>query len=159
MSDLRSRDVIKQGTKWGTTFLVLFAILSIIGGGLALFTNVLSRPATTAVGVMNLVMNPDDALRHYRWFRDTHNQLEAMQANIAIAKTAATSGPEDRRSARVVELTGLQQACNQLVGQYNSRAESLDARLFMDPTQFLTGLVDGQRPRPLPARFEFSTCS
>ena len=120
-----------------------------------------TKPVDTAIGVVNRIMDPDAALQNYRWFRDARNGIEAQQANIRIAKQGlefAKANAPERMSARNTELMGAQQVCNNLVGQYNSRSERIDSRLFKDPGQFLTGLVDGQRPTSLPVHFDYNIC-
>lgn len=120
-----------------------------------------TRPVNTAVGVVNRIMDPDAALENYRWFRDANNGILAQGANIKDAKANlayAEQHAPDRVSARMTELTGAKQVCNGLVGQYNSRSERIDSRLFKDPNQFFTGLVDGEQATPLPAHYDYSVC-
>ena len=138
--------------------------LFVIGLGawaLGIIGTVATMPVNTAVGVASRVMDPDAALQNYRWFRDARNAIAAQQANIKDAAEGLKYAEEhtpDRVSARMTELTGAKQVCNSLVGEYNSRSERMDSRLFKDPSQFFTGLVDDQRPEPLPVRFDYADC-
>lgn len=155
------RQIAGNGIGYGLTILFVVFVLGLGAWAFGLVGWAITKPANTAIGVTNQVMDPTTALNNYRWFRDARNGIEAQQANIRIAKKglefAQTSAP-DRVSARQTELMGAQQVCNNLVGQYNSRSERLDSRLFKDPGQFFTGLVDGQTPTPLPERFEYTVC-
>ncbi len=147
--------------RYGVAFLVAMFVIGLVLWLLGLGSWLITRPVDTAVGVVNQVMDPDAALENYRWFRDANNGIQAQIANIKMAKenlAYAEAHTDERAAARMTELTGAKQVCNNLVGQYNSRSQRIDSRLFKDPNQFFTGLVDGQAAIPLPPSYDYKVC-
>jgi hypothetical protein len=156
-----AREVGGNTIKYGCVGVGALFVIGIGAWTLGIIGTVATMPVNTAVGVASRVMDPDAALQNYRWFRDARNAIAAQQANIKDANAGLKYAEEhtpDRVSARMTELTGAKQVCNSLVGEYNSRSERVDSRLFKDPSQFFTGLVDDQRPESLPVRFEYKDC-
>lgn len=156
-----TREVRSKGIRYGASIIIVAFVLGLLLWVLSLAGCFITTPVNTAAGVATRIMDPDAALQNYRWFRDARNGIEAQKANIADAKenlAYAEQHAPDRVSSRMTELTGAKQVCNQVVGEYNSRSERVDSRLFKDPGQFFTGLVDDQRPTPLPQHFDYTEC-
>ncbi len=141
--------------RYGFAILIVIAVL---GAGVTAFRMV-TKPVTTAVGVVDRVINPDHLLQSYRWFHSAHNNIQAKEQQIVLAKAALEAAAEDRKEARRVELLGLQQNCQNLVGQYNERSTRADTMIFMNPERFLPGDWPGDGNNKLPQSIEFTTCS
>jgi hypothetical protein len=141
--------------KYGAGILIAFAVL---GTGLTAF-RMLTKPVTTAVGVVDRVINADHLLQSYRWFHSANNNIQAKKQQIVLAKSALDAAATDRKEARRVELLGLQQNCQNLVGDYNSRATRADTMIFMNPERFLPGDWPGEGDNKLPKSIDFSVCS
>lgn len=144
---------------------VLYGVLGFIGLlVVGLVFNIISLPfkvanqaVNTAGGVVERVINPDHALQTYRRFHAMNAAIIAKQGQIALAKTAFEQADPERREARRVELTGLQQNCLTLVSQYNAEATRADTVIFMHPERFLPGNWPGDRS-PLPTSINASVC-
>jgi hypothetical protein len=144
---------------------VLYGVLGFIGLLIVgLMLNIISLPfkvanqaVNTASGVVERVINPDHALQTYRRFHGMNAAIIAKQGQIALAKTALEQADPDRREARRVELTGLQQNCLTLVSQYNADATRADTVIFMNPERYLPGSWTGDRS-PLPLNINAAVC-
>lgn len=143
--------------RYGAMFIIVIFILGMLGWAIGLFGRVVRAPVETAVGVTERVLNPDHALQTYRWFHDSYQAVKAKKANIALAKSALDASSEDRKEARRVELLGIQQGCQQLIGEYNSRATRVDTVIFQHPERFLPGTWPGERS-PLPTSLDMADC-
>lgn len=138
---------------WTGGKLLLLAMLTLMGvGAVGCFIKTASAPITGAAGVVQRIFDPDKMLSEYQWFHDAAASLDLYPNKIKLAvqavKVAGERFPE-RESARMTELTGLQQVCLGLVGQYNSRAVRLDAGLFKNPEKFLPFSAEGWTPLPV----------
>jgi len=118
----------------------------------------ITKPIETTKGIVDRVIDPDHALATYRWFHGANQEIIAKQAQIVLSKQALEASAEDRKEARRVELLGLQQGCQRLVGEYNAKATRADTVIFKHPEQFLPGNWPGERT-PLPDNIKISVCS
>lgn len=155
-NDLRyaSKETARWGIGMGFTVMLVLIVLSI---GFTAW-RMLTKPVTTAVGVVDRVVNPDHALETYRWFHEAYQQIEAKKSQIVLSKGALEAAAPDRKEARRVELLGLQQGCQTLVGQYNAKATRADTVIFQHPERFLPGNWPGDR-NPLPSSVDLTECN
>lgn len=144
--------------KWIVGVGLFFMAIGLVFWFFSTVINVAKKPIDTAAGVVDRVINPDHALQTYRWFHEAYQQVLVKQGNINFAKQALEASREDRQEARRVELLGLQQGCQKLVGEYNARANRADTVIFQHPERFLPGNWPGDR-NPLPDSINMSTCN
>jgi hypothetical protein len=154
-------DNFSQRPVWTLFKLAVVAIFALaILGTVAAVVGMVTRPVHMAAGVVNRVMDPDEALGHYKWFHDASASLDLYPEKIKKAAQleawAETRAP-DRAMARQTELTGLEQTCLGLVGDYNSRAARLDAGFFKNPERWLPIARTGAWA-PLPPSYSQNWC-
>lgn len=149
-----SGHVFRYGVWLGLAAMAVFGILWATG---TIF-HVATKPVDLAVGVIDRVIDPDHALQTYRWFHEANQQIKVKEGNITLAKQALEASREDRQEARRVELLGLQQGCQRLVGEYNAKAMRADTVIFQHPEKFLPGDWPGDR-EPLPQSVNLSICN
>lgn len=140
-------------------------ILGVVAGVISMPFKVIGGAQRVGNAAIEQTFDPQRALQNYRWFYAAYNQVEAKEAQIERAKAAVTFAQEntpDRVSARMTELTGLQNSCSNLVGQYNAKASDLTAWIFQDPAILRTiGEMMGQQSAadPLPQMIDQSVCN
>lgn len=149
-----ARNVSKHGINYGFAVIVIIVVLSAAVWAFG----VLTAPARMAGDIVTKVFDADHALQTYRWFHEAYQQINAKKSQIVLSKQALAASSEDRKEARRVELLGLQQGCQSLVGEYNASATRADTVIFQHPERFLPGDWPGDR-NPLPASVEFDVCS
>lgn len=146
----------KDGLKWLAWVFTVLVIFGFIAGSVGFCTKVASTPAQ----VVRRVIDPDNMLQSYRWFHDASASLDLYPNKIAKAKSLAewaeAHAPE-RAMARQTELTGLEQTCLGLVGDYNSRAARLDSGFFRNPERWLP--VSTEAWTPLPPSYASTWCN
>ncbi|MEY4723582.1 MAG: hypothetical protein RLZZ324_1095 [Candidatus Parcubacteria bacterium] len=151
------RAASKSFLRWFIPLALTMTVAGLVLWALGVFTTVATMPVNTAVGVLNRVADPDHALETYRWFHDTYQSIKAKQGQIRLAKQALAASADDRKEARRVELLGLQEGCQSLVGEYNSKATRADTVIFQHPERFLPGNWPGER-NPLPSEIDLTAC-
>lgn len=149
----RPKEVADHGIRYGLALFVVLVVLGIAGFA----WKVATAPARMAGDIVEQVFDADHALQSYRWFHGAYNQIEAKKRQIGLSKQALEASREDRKEARRVELLGLQQSCQTLVGQYNERATRADTVIFKHPDRFLPGDWPGES-RVLPQTIDFEVC-
>lgn len=151
------REVASYGIGYGVTIIFVVFVLGLFAWGVSTLGWFVTKPIDTAKGVVDRVINPDHALASYRWFHEANNQIAAKKGQIALSKAALEASAPDRKEARRVELLGLQQGCQNLVGEYNALATRADTVIFMHPEKFLPGDWPGDRS-PLPPNVDATVC-
>ena len=151
------REIAGHGIGYGITIIFVIFVLGLFAWGIGLFGWAITKPIDTAKGVVDRVINPDQALESYRWFMAANQQIKAKQGQIALSKAALEASATDRKEARRVELLGLQQGCQNLVAQYNERSTRADTVIFKYPERFLPGYWPGERS-PLPESIDPAVC-
>lgn len=149
-----ARQVAKHGINYGLAFLAICIVLGAVGW----FWHVATAPARMAGNVVTQVFDANHALSTYRWFHEANQQINAKKAQIGLSKGALSAAAEDRKEARRVELLGLQQGCQSLIGEYNARATRADTVIFQHPERFLPGDWSGERS-PLPTAIDLNVCN
>lgn len=149
-----ARQVAGNGMKYGLAILAVIIVISAAGW----MWHVVTAPARMAGNVVTQVFDADHALQSYRWFYEANNQIKAKVGQISLSKQALTASSEERKEARRVELLGLQQSCQSLVGEFNAKASRADTVIFMHPERFLPGDWPGDR-NPLPQQVNMEVCS
>jgi hypothetical protein len=149
-----ARQVVNHGTKYGLAIVIVFIILGTVGWLL----HVVTSPTRMAGNVVTQVFDANHALSTYRWFHEANQQINAKKAQIVLSKGALSASAEDRKEARRVELLGLQQGCQSLIGEYNARATRADTVIFQHPERFLPGNWPGERS-PLPMAVDLNVCN
>lgn len=144
-------------------YIVRYGLAIIVAGTLLVIAlnifGVFTTPLRTAAGVVERVVNADNLLQNYRWFHSANNNVKAKTQQIVLAKAALEAAATDRKEARRVELLGLQQNCQTLVGEYNSKATRSDSVIFMHPERFLPGDWPAEGDNKLPMSLDFTVCS
>lgn len=149
------RNPVWTTLKVGLWIIVIVSILSIVGCVISTVTN----PLNQAARVVNKTIDADNMLNNYRWFHDASASLDLYPTKIQHAKeleTWAEAHAPERAMARQTELTGLEQTCLGLVGDYNSRAARLDSGFFRNPERWLP--VSTEAWAPLPPSYSSTWC-
>ncbi len=153
-----SRQVRRSIIGYGSAIVLGLFVLGLLGYVLNLGAWFVTKPIEMTKGVVDRVIDPDHALQTYRWFHETYQQINVKQSQIVLAKQALEASAPDRQEARRVELLGVQQGCQRLVGEYNAKATRADTVIFQHPEKFLPGNWPGERT-PLPDSIKLSVCS
>lgn len=133
--------------------------VALVLGTVSCVVGLVTAPAKQGARVIHKIIDADNMLTQYRWFHDASASLDLYPVKIkkaaALAAFAEAKAP-DRLMARQTELTGLEQTCLGLVGDYNSRATRLDAGFFRNPEHWLP--VATEAWAPLPASYPQTWC-
>ena len=148
------RQVSSNGIRYGLSIFLVFLVLGAAGW----VWHVATAPARMAGNVVTKVFDADHALATYRWFHEANQQIKVKKSQVTLGKAALEASAPDRKEARRVELLGLQQGCQSLVGEYNAKATRADTLIFQHPERFLPGDWPGERT-PLPASVELEVCN
>lgn len=116
----------------GITVLVLVALFFLGIGGEYLVT--LNKAATAPAHVANKFIDKavDNSDYSYEKFRDMYNAFLAQKEKIAIAKQNVGNDQYAK-----TDLEGMQQACFNLVSEYNADSEKVTRNLFKMGGQLL----------------------
>ena len=131
------------------TIIGVVAIVIVIGTVLRIAflpMRAVDRGLGTAEGIIDETLNADNALYNYEWFKQTHEDIKAIEAKISIAMQSVdgyeASLPEDHllwsfemstewNRLRAVE-QGLRSQYEQVVANYNARSEMANRAIFKD---------------------------
>lgn len=131
-------------------FGVIFALSLIVGAGfvlrIVLFpVNVASREIETAYDATNKIINADNAIYNYEWFKQQKEDIEARVEQLKAANASYQSflisagvrkdwtfedKGEDARLRSVA--LGLENNLTQLIADYNARAKMATRNIFED---------------------------
>lgn len=110
------------------TFLVILGLVAFV---------TLVNVATAPMGVVNKVVTPDNIVTSYERFYD---QLVAFEAKVQQVKghkqmmSEADRTDKDEMHRLRIELSGMQQACRTLAGEYNANSQKLTTASFKGRT-------------------------
>lgn len=132
-------------------------ILLVIGGMIALSVvgmalNIITIPwlrlgskVQMERDIVKKTYDADNALYNYRWFKDKAEAIKATKSKITIAQKAVITFEEsagDRKTWTFEDKTeharlsavaqGLESSYQEMVGEYNSRAQQADRAIFSD---------------------------
>jgi hypothetical protein len=129
---------------WPWAWTVVAAGAALIAGAIALFyLAVAGQTAATPAAIAARTLNADNAIANYEWFKQQHEDIKAIDANLggrraALAQFEAEAGPragwtfddhaEWSRLSSIVQ--GLQGQRTQMVADYNARAQMANRDLF-----------------------------
>lgn len=140
-----------------TFFIVVGVLVVLIGGGMLLRiaffpVNTASKLIDTAYDAQNKVLNADNAIYNYEWFKQKHADIEASKKQLVNARATheafvLSAGPrndpntgeprwsfedknEDARLRAVV--LGLENHLQSQIGDYNARASMATRNIFED---------------------------
>lgn len=132
---------------------IFYAIIAIVGisivGGImrVLFfpVNTANKLIDTAYEAQNKVLNADNAIYNYEWFKQKYQDIEASKKQLSNARASlsgfeASAGPrsewtfEDKgEHARLnTVVLGLQNNLESQIGDYNARASMATRNIFED---------------------------
>ena len=136
---------------FGTIILVIFGIGALIGLGIGikiLFfpVKVLKNEIKTGYDIVDNVINADNAIYNYEWFKQKHEDIAAGKKKLENAqithKSFFASLPEERvawgfedktEDARLRSVVlGLENHLEQLIADYNARAKMATRNIFED---------------------------
>lgn len=135
---------------FGITVLVVigFFLLAVIGSAMNLITIPwlkFNSQVQMNRDIVSKTYNAENALYNYRWFKDRHEVIKATEIQIENAIQAQDSfrlnagvrsswtfedKTEDARLGSVV--LGLKNHYQEIVAEYNSRAQQVDRAIFID---------------------------
>lgn len=130
--------------------LIAFVLILMVGGGFILKVllfpvNTASKLVDTAYDAQDKVLNADNAIYNYEWFKQKHHDIEASKKQLVNARVSyqgfvESAGPrtnwtfedktEDSRLRSVV--LGLENNLESQIGDYNARASMATRNLFED---------------------------
>ena len=132
-------------------------LLGVLSGPFSLANTVVSQTGQTANGLVRAIINPEHALRSYRQVHGYYTAVKSKKGQIRLAAAAVARSPENRVSARLTELTGLQQGCINDVERYNELTRRTDTRIYTNPEEFLPDSWTGER-QVLPDTLDQEVC-
>lgn len=117
--------------KWGVGGVVL-----LVAGGFAI--NLITAPirvaniaASSAVGVVDKTLDPNNVITRYEWFHDANGIFKTRVSQIALQKAAvATEKSDPERQRLSVELRGMMASCLRLANEYNANATKTNVSIF-----------------------------
>lgn len=129
-----------------------FIALSVVGVVVGMGMNIITIPwlrlgnrVQMERDIVKKTYNADNALYNYRWFKDRAEAIDATKTKITIAQKAVISFEkgagarsiwtfEDKNEhARLSAVAqGLESALQEMIGEYNSRAQQADRNIFSD---------------------------
>lgn len=108
-----------------------FLIVAVVAAFGTMAFRLIMAPAASAVGVVEKTMNSDNVIRNYEWFYDASGAINARRAQINAHRNLATAETDkSERQRLMVELTGQQQSCRDLVASYNANASKVNRSIF-----------------------------
>lgn len=129
-------------------FLALFIGLPLVGlalGWVSIPFNTAQKQLEIVNGAQNKVLNADNAIYNYEWFKQKYQDIEASKRNYKLAKAnydsyvkdlgdRSTWGFEDKiEVARLnAVVLGLQTNLEGQIGDYNARANMATRNIFED---------------------------
>lgn len=133
-------------------FVGLFLVYLVLGYTLAAMSIIalplfkLQTQVNSAQGIINKTYDPNNAIYNYDWFKERYQAIQAIDTQIQQAQDAETSYndalPKDRttwgyaqqtESARLHSVVlGLQNEKQQMVAEYNARAEEANRNIFQN---------------------------
>ena len=120
--------------RWGILPLIA---LGVIGSALGW----ISLPFRTARGVAERTLNPDAVLANYEWFKQTVQEVRALEVQLTNARAALVDFrgenprpwdyPTSTEAARLGAIVlGIQNQRQNLVAEYNARSQMANRALF-----------------------------
>lgn len=129
-------------------FLALFIGLPLVGlalGWISIPLNTAQKQLEIVNGAQNKVLNADNAIYNYEWFKQKYQDIEASKRNYKLAKAnydvyvvdlgeRSTWGFEDKTEVARLNavVLGLQTNLEGQIGDYNARASMATRNIFED---------------------------
>lgn len=134
---------IERESWWTLGRVVRFFVLPFfVLGGVLMLLGVIALPFHAAGGIAARTLDPDNILYNYEWFKSTVQEVQAMEVQVGNAQRAdsafrAEAGPKPWDYATSMEVgrlgsvvLGLQNQRQNLVAQYNARAQMANRAIF-----------------------------
>lgn len=109
----------------------------------AFFLRITLYPAAQAVRIYEKTADADNVIYNYEYFKQQYQDIQSFQRKIVTAKEELSSFKnltprenwdfQDKQeySRLTANLTGLKNMLNDMVGQYNARANMVNRKIFM----------------------------
>ena len=135
---------VEREARWTLGRVLLFLIpLMLLLGSLGFVVHLLTAPARAVTGVVDRTLNADNVLANYEWFKQTYQDVLALEIQQSNADSALTrflriSGPHTQWGYQTEAeygrlnsvVLGIQNQRQNLVAQYNARSRMVNRSLF-----------------------------
>lgn len=124
---------------------VVLSVAGIILRAVLLPVHMANKTVDTAYGVVDKVMNADNALSNYEWFKQQYEDYKAIQAKLkkadaSITKFEESAGDRDKwtfedknEHSRLTTISdGIRYQMEDIKAQYNAKSKMLSRNLFKD---------------------------
>jgi hypothetical protein len=129
---------------WIIIGILVLGILGFVGKVVFFPAKVANNVADTAYGVVDKVINADNALFNYQYFYDQYNaygrykniinntlrEVRDFKTNMPADRTKWTDGDKTEWARLNSNLNGQRQMLEGIIADYNSKSDRLDSKLF-----------------------------
>ena len=129
MSNFEDRFTQRPGrTAFGAGVIALLVImgLTIVGGAGFWVINLAAQPGR----IVSKTLDADNVIYNYEWFRQQYQDVQAMDAKIAVQQSAAEVATGDEKARINSIVAGLQTKRAQMVADYNARGSMANRSIF-----------------------------